>query len=150
MCSYCGCRSIELIGRLSTQHDEIVNATTALRTAAAGHDQPGAAAACVVLADLLHPHTRIEERGLFAELRLDDTFTDHIDALCGEHRDLDRELAAISSGDLTRVTPFIQLLRDHISKEENGLFPAAAIALDGEQWERLHADDESTAVHPPD
>lgn len=140
MCSYCGCRDIELIGRLSNEHDQIVNATTALRVAAAEQDVPGVAQACGTLARLLDPHVRLEERGLFAELRQQEEFTAHVDALCGEHRDIDGELDAIAAGDLARVTGFIRLLRDHISKEENGLFPAAAIALDGEQWERLNAD----------
>ena len=31
------------------------------------------------------------------------------------------------------------LLREHINKEENGLFPAAAIALDGDAWDRSQA-----------
>lgn len=149
MCSYCGCRSIELIGRLTVQHDEIVNATTALRVAAAEQDAPGAAHACVLLAQLMDPHVDLEERGLFAELRQEEEFTAHVDALCGEHRDIDREIAAIVAGDLDRVTPFIRLLRDHITKEENGLFPAAAIALDAGQWERLNADDGGPTEHLP-
>lgn len=146
MCGYCGCQSIELIGRLTTQHEEIINATTSLRTAARDHDARGASRACVVIAELLDPHTRLEERGLFAELRLDATFTAHIDALCAEHRAIDSELEAIGRGDLDRVAPLIRLLRDHIGKEEDGLFPAALAALDGEQWERLHSDDDSERI----
>ena len=92
MCSHCGCRSIELIGRLSDQHDVIVNATSPLRLAAADGDGSSAADACGVLARLMAPHVGLEERGLFAELR----------------------------------------------REEE--FPAAAIALDDEQWARLNAD----------
>ena len=34
---------------------------------------------------------------------------------------------------------FYDLLREHINKEENGLFPAAAIALDGAAWDRAQA-----------
>jgi hemerythrin-like domain-containing protein len=30
-------------------------------------------------------------------------------------------------------------LRRHIDREENGLFPAAVIALDGAAWDRLSA-----------
>ena len=33
MCSYCGCRNIPLIGRLSQQHEDIANCTYPLRTA---------------------------------------------------------------------------------------------------------------------
>jgi hypothetical protein len=31
------------------------------------------------------------------------------------------------------------LLREHILKEQDGVFPAALIALDPEQWERVEA-----------
>jgi len=145
MCSYCGCRNIELIGRLSAQHDEIVNATSALRTAAAEQDLDAAAVACAGIARLLGPHTRLEERGLFTEMRRDDAFTAHIDALCEEHRAIDGELDAVAAGDLGRITPLIRLLRDHIDKEENGLFPAALASLENEQWDRLHVQQEDPA-----
>ena len=45
-------------------------------------------------------------------------------------------------------------LRDHIDKEDNGLFPAAAIALDGPQWIEVHEstphshDGSAPHVHP--
>lgn len=141
MCSYCGCRSIPLIGRLSDQHEEIIDATTALRRAAADGDTTAAAYAVVSLGRLLHPHTGLEERGLFTELRRDDVFTDHVDTLCGEHRAIDEDLDAVASGRLDRVPALLRLLRDHIDKEENGLFPAAAILLDDDQWQRLHSDE---------
>ena len=31
------------------------------------------------------------------------------------------------------------LLREHILKEQDGLFPAALAALDSDQWERIEA-----------
>ena len=34
---------------------------------------------------------------------------------------------------------FEDALRDHIDKEDNGLFPAANIAISGEDWERVVA-----------
>lgn len=142
MCTYCGCRSIELIGRLSAQHDEIVNATSALRVASTAQDVHAAADACAGIAELLHPHTRLEERGLFTEMRRDDAFTAHIDTLCAEHRAIDVELDAVAAGNLGRVAPLIRLLRDHIDKEENGLFPAALASLENEQWDRLHEQQE--------
>ena len=43
----------------------------------------------------------------------------------------------MADGDLTRMVALETLLRRHIDKEENGLFPAAAIALDGPAWERV-------------
>src|SRR5450755_4615502 len=137
MCTYCGCRAITVIGRFSADHETIINATGVLRRAAETGDLPSAWAATQVLAGLLNPHTSSEERSLFAELRRDPEFTDHVDELCREHRDIDAGLAAVAAGDLAGVAALERLLRRHIDKEENGLFPAAAIALDGPAWERV-------------
>ena len=137
MCSYCGCRNIPLIRLLTRQHEDITNHTTALRAAVRLNDLPAAAGAAQVLAELLHPHTHLEERGLFAEMRKDDMFTEHIDSLCAEHEVLDSELAAVAAGDLSRVEPLLTLLANHIDREENGLFPAALTFLDNEQWDDL-------------
>jgi hemerythrin-like domain-containing protein len=137
MCSYCGCRAITMIGRLSTEHVAIINATGALRRVALDGDSAGAAIAVEELAALLDPHTRGEEHGLFAELRLDEDFADHVEALCAEHREIDARLARVAEGDHAEVQELENLLRRHIDKEENGIFPAAAVALDGAAWDRI-------------
>lgn len=137
MCSYCGCRNIPLIAQLTRQHEDITNSTTALRAAARNDDRPGAAAAVGALGLLMHPHTHLEEHGLFAEMRKDDSFTEHIDSLCAEHQDIDKLSEAVAAGDLSRVGPLLTLLANHIDREENGVFPAALAALDNEQWDRL-------------
>jgi Hemerythrin HHE cation binding domain len=137
VCSYCGCRSITVIGRFSAEHETIINATGVLRSVAGTGDPAATSAAAQLLAGLLGPHTGSEERSLFAELRLDPEFTDHVDGLCAEHRDIDVRLAAVAGGDPAGVVALENLLRRHIDKEENGLFPAAAIALGGPAWERV-------------
>ena len=38
MCSYCGCESIEVIGRFMAEHEQIINATGDLRRAVAAGD----------------------------------------------------------------------------------------------------------------
>ena len=43
----------------------------------------------------------------------------------------------MSAGDLESVAALEHSLREHIDKEENGLFPAAVIALDGATLARL-------------
>lgn len=50
----------------------------------------------------------------------------------------------IAGGNLQATSKFVGLLRRHIDKEDNGLFPAAAIALDWEEWEQV---DELTHAH---
>ena len=135
MCSYCGCRNIPVIATLNAEHDAIVNSTYALQVALRDQDAESAKAAGKVLAGLLHPHTRREQDGLFAEMKKDDLFTEHIASLCAEHDALDAELELIAAGDLTRIAAMITLLNNHIDREENGLFPAALAYLDDDQWD---------------
>lgn len=139
MCSYCGCRSISVIGRFSAEHDDIVNAAGLLQRAAARGDVDAVRGLARDLGRLLHPHTEGEERGLFSELRADPDFAEHVEALCAEHTDLDARLDAVAAGDLAGVDELVHRLRRHIDREENGLFPAAAVALDGDAWERVVA-----------
>lgn len=135
MCSYCGCDSITVIGRFMNEHVEIVNACGQLRRAVVdGGDVPERARA---LALLLGPHTQSEEVGLFTVMKRRDEFADHVSILCGEHRSLDELLAAIAAGDHSLMDVFEDALRDHIDKEDNGLFPAAALGLDGDEWAEI-------------
>ena len=137
MCTHCGCEAISVIGQLTDEHVAIANAAGALRRAADREDLDAARARAAELASLLHPHTVGEERGLFAELRTDVEFADHIDALCAEHVVIDVELERVAAGDLSGVRALELLLNAHIAREENGVFPAAATALDGPGWERV-------------
>lgn len=139
MCTYCGCQAISLIGQFSAEHEAIVNATGVLRRVASIGDAAAIQVAGLELAGLLDPHIRVEERSLFAELRTDPEFTEHVERLCEEHEEINRRLRHIVDGDLEGVGSLERLLRGHIDKEENGLFPAAAIALGGPAWERVGA-----------
>lgn len=145
MCSYCGCQAITVVGRFMAEHDEIINATGELVRAAAAGDRDLVRSTARVVARLLHPHTHAEEVGLFAVMREQEEFTEHIDVLCGEHSQLDSLLAAVAGGDLARAPEFERQLRSHIDKEDNGLFPAAAMSLDGPEWERV---DQTTPAAP--
>ncbi|MCA0294371.1 MAG: hemerythrin domain-containing protein [Actinobacteria bacterium] len=139
MCSYCGCDSIEVIGRFMAEHVEIINATGVLRAAVHSGDPGALASARGVVAELLWPHTVAEEAGLFRVMAQDEVYAGHIATLCGEHVTLGDLLAALTPGDDAAMMTFEDALRDHIDKEDNGLFPAAAIALDGPQWIEVHA-----------
>ena len=139
MCSYCGCESIEVVGRFMAEHVDIINATTELRHACAADDAPRVARAVDGIEVILHPHTRNEEVGLFAVLRRQEEFTEHVDTLCHEHTALDEQLLRIRNGEHALVLGFLAELRAHIDKEENGLFPASAIALSGAEWDEVEA-----------
>jgi len=137
MCSYCGCRNIPMIAKLNAEHDAIVNSTYALQVALREQDVESAKTAGKILGELLHPHTQREQVGLFAEMKKDELFTEHVASLCAEHDELDGELCLIAAGDLTRITAMITLLNNHIDREENGLFPAALAYLDDSQWDTI-------------
>lgn len=147
MCSYCGCRSIGVIGRFSTEHEAIINATGLLRRAVAAGRLDEVVGLVDEVARLLDPHTDAEEVGLFTVLRRDEDFTEHIDTLCGEHTELDDVLARIRAGETDLVDCFDRDLRSHIQREENGLFPASLTTLGGEEWAEV---DELTAAARPD
>lgn len=139
MCSYCGCESVEVIGRFMAEHVEIVNANGDLRRAVERGAGPQVRAAADRLAALLTPHTRAEEVGLFSVLSRDEEFTEHVARLCAEHTDLDARLLDIAEGRWDDMAGFERALRDHIDREENGLFPAAAIAFAGPEWTEVDA-----------
>ena len=139
VCSYCGCRAITVIAELTAEHEAIINATGLLSRAAAAGDADAARVAVELVSSLLEPHTVREERGLFVELRRDREFTAHVDALCAEHREIDSFLSRVSGGDLPAATELETLMRRHIDREENGIFPAAAIAVDGDTWDLIEA-----------
>jgi hemerythrin-like domain-containing protein len=139
VCSYCGCRSITVIGRLSEEHEHIVNHLGELRRACATAEQGAVAQALDALVAHLDPHTQSEERGLFHVLRRSPEFTDHVDMLHEEHVGIDALVAELRAGDLAVIDELVDALYDHIDKEENGLFPAAAIELDGPGWDEVVA-----------
>jgi hemerythrin-like domain-containing protein len=139
VCSYCGCESIDVVGRFMREHVEIINATGDLRRAAEGRDPALVNAAVTTVRALLEPHAAAEESGLFAVLAEDAEFTDHVHGLCLEHTALHQLLDRLAAGSHALFPVFEKMLRTHIDREENGLFPAAAIAFAGPEWERVTA-----------
>ncbi len=90
----------------------------------------------------LRSHWQGEENGLFAVMRTDELYAEHIDPLVAEHRELARFLEAVDltdPADQARVRREIEELYVHIAKEEDGLFPASLTALDGADWDAAMA-----------
>jgi hemerythrin-like domain-containing protein len=141
MCDYCGCQAIEAIADLTAEHDAVVTLIGTLRPAAAKGDLDAVAGYCRGIAAVLGPHTAVEEQGLFPAIAGE--FPDHVRALEHEHRDIESVLDEARSGVpadptwLQRLLPALDVLRDHILKEQDGVFPAALATLDSEDWERL-------------
>ncbi|MFE9924616.1 hemerythrin domain-containing protein [Streptomyces sp. NPDC005774] len=156
MCEYCGCQCLAAIDELTREHDEVVRLISHLRPAHEDGDVPRMAKVAREIAAVLGPHTRVEERGLFPAMAED--FPEQIATLEAEHRHVDEILAQAADG-LTpgdpawpdRLMEAMEMLRDHILKEQDGVFPAALATLGTEQWEGVDAvrDQEAGALPRP-
>jgi hemerythrin-like domain-containing protein len=139
MCEYCGCQDVEAIAELTREHDAVVNLIGDVRTAHARGDVPAIAATAQRIAAVLGPHTEVEEHGLFPLLTGD--FPDQVAALADEHRRMENVLAG-SPGDPSwpqELLAALEMLREHILKEQDGVFPAALTTLTGDDWDAVDA-----------
>lgn len=143
MCEYCGCQQLTVIDELTQEHDALVAMLAVVRARLASGDLAGVAEQCQRMLQILGPHTLVEENGLFPQLR--EQYPEHVLALQAEHRKIEAVLSQAAGGvpaDPTwpqQLTDALFLLREHILKEQDGVFPAALAALDGEQWDRVQA-----------
>jgi hemerythrin-like domain-containing protein len=139
MCEYCGCQEVPAIALHTAEHDAIVNLIGDVR-AALEHDHLGdAAQGCRDILAVLGPHTQVEEQALFPAMRAE--FPDQIDVLVAEHRSIESVLTEASTGAPTdwvrRLPGALHELREHILKEQDGVFPATLAILTPEDWDRL-------------
>jgi hemerythrin-like domain-containing protein len=141
VCEYCGCQSLASIDLLTREHDAAVALIAATRAAATVGDAGAAATLARKLAALLEPHTVVEESGLFPAMAGD--FPDHVAGLTAEHRAVEAVLGEAAAGVpaepawLDRLLAALEVLRAHILKEQDGLFPAALTSLGPVEWERV-------------
>jgi len=143
MCEYCGCQQIAVIGELTREHDAVVALISQVKSSLADQHLEEVVASCRQISCVLAPHTVVEEQGLFPEM--EDEFPDHIEVLRSEHREIENVLGEATGrvpDDPTwpdRLLGTLRLLREHILKEQDGVFPAALAALDADQWERIES-----------
>jgi len=148
VCEYCGCQQIATIAELTREHEAVVGLVGRIQSSLRdhrleNHRLENVATICHEILVILGPHTVVEEEGLFPELAQD--FPDHIRALRSEHREIEKVLGEAADGlpdDPTlpdRLLAVLNMLREHILKEQDGVFPAALAALDTDQWERIEA-----------
>lgn len=138
MCSYCGCRAIPTIADLTAEHEEIAYVAGELRRALLRAD-PGAARARIdELRALLHPHNSVEEVGIYPAMARQPEYAEAVGTLFDEHDEIDAVLARAldPDGELLPepILAALELLTRHVDKEENGLFPAAAVVFDATDW----------------
>ncbi|MFR0354254.1 hemerythrin domain-containing protein [Streptomyces sediminimaris] len=143
MCEYCGCQSLSAIDELTREHDAVVTLISLVRDARRDDDTTRTAELAREIAAALDPHTEVEEHGLFPALA--DEFPEKIAALEAEHRRIESVLAEAAEGVPAdpgwpeRLMDTLALLREHILKEQDGVFPAALAMLEPEQWEAVEA-----------
>lgn len=143
MCEYCGCQDVTAIGELTREHDLVVDLIGAVRGAAAAGDTGTMAVLARQIAAVLEPHTAVEERGLFPVMAAE--FPEQIAKLAAEHRQIEPVLAAAAGGVPadphwpTTLLDALDLLRRHILKEQDGVFPAALATLAPADWDAVDA-----------
>ncbi|MEU9244242.1 hemerythrin domain-containing protein [Streptomyces shenzhenensis] len=156
MCEYCGCQSLASIDELTREHDEVVRLISHLRPAHEAGDVARTAEIAREIATVLAPHTQVEEHGLFPAMAAD--FPEQIAALEAEHRSVESVLAEAADGTTPsdpawphRLMEVMAMLRNHILKEQDGVFPAALANLGTEEWEAVEKvrAEAGSALPPP-
>jgi hemerythrin-like domain-containing protein len=143
MCEYCGCQAVAAIDELTREHDLVVNLIGDVRAPHTATDAERMADLARQIAAVLGPHTEVEERALFPALAGD--FPDHVAALQAEHRRIEAVLGEAATGISpdptwpTRLVDILDVLREHILKEQDGAFPAALTTLRTADWDALDA-----------
>jgi len=143
VCDYCGCQDLDAIAELTAEHDVVVTLSGQVRRALLSGDLDLAADGARAVLAVLGPHTAVEEGALFPAMVED--FGDHVAGLVDEHRRIERVLA--ESAERTPSDPFwprrleqtLVMLREHIIKEQDGVFPAALATLSAAQWDQVDA-----------
>ncbi|MFE6287742.1 hemerythrin domain-containing protein [Streptomyces sp. NPDC057877] len=143
MCEYCGCQSLTTIDELTQEHDTVVRLIAHVRDAYRDGRIARMAELARQITVVLTPHTQVEEGGLFPAMAAE--FPEQIAALEAEHRRIESVLAEAEGSFLAdatwpgRLMDTLALLREHILKEQDGVFPAALATLDPDQWEAVEA-----------
>jgi iron-sulfur cluster repair protein YtfE (RIC family) len=95
-------------------------------------------------------HWKGEENGLFRVMATrEEQYADYVAPLIVEHRELAELLAAVDvsdPADQQRLRVAFEQLTEHISKEEDGLFPASVVTMGGADWDASVA--AWSAAHP--
>ena len=149
MCHYCGCRQIPLIRDYIAEHERATDlGGNAVRALDAG-DFATVRRCLAEMATELTAHWQGEENGLFRVMQREPEYVDYITPLIEEHRELAELLATVdvtNPNDQQRIRVVVPDLLEHISKEEDGLFPASLVSISGRDWdEAIHA---WHAAHP--
>lgn len=126
-----------MIRLLTIQHEQIINKWGEVRRAFKAGAVQESQQQARELADQLVIHNRLEEDGLFDALLPDAEFAESLAKLRKEHAEIDGLVGRFMTGEDSVLSELETLLRNNISNEENGLFPAAAVTLEGSVWDQI-------------
>mgnify|MGYP000868967509 CR=1 FL=1 len=150
MCHYCGCRQIPLIRDYIAEHARATEAGDSCLRAVTRGDLTEARRQLDLMAAELQSHWDGEEKGIFTVMSArDEMYADYVAPLVVEHRELAALLARIdlaSPDDVAELWTAVHELAEHISKEEDGIFPVTLTELSGPEWDRAIA--AWQAAHP--
>lgn len=145
----CGCQALASIDAFSREHEQALALISDVRAARLVGDVAQQAYLACHIAAVLRPHTAAEELGLFPALVAD--FPDQIALLEAEHRKINAPLAEAVRAAATgcpapaddawpnRLTRALGLLREHIFKEQDEVFPVALATLHSADWDAIDA-----------
>jgi iron-sulfur cluster repair protein YtfE (RIC family) len=149
MCHYCGCRQVPLIRDYIAEHERASNlGGDAVRAIERG-DPDAAREMLREMASELASHWSGEENGIFRVMRSDPAYAEYIAPLVAEHRELATFLETVDvtdPADQDLIRKALVDLEEHISREEDGLFPASLTTLTGDEWDS--AMEAWRAAHP--
>lgn len=146
MCQYCGCQALRCIEELTREHDAVLDLVRTATAAAGASDAPSAGATCTALSRLLRPHTAVDEQALFPPMAREHPA--HVGTLLAEHAEAEamfNEMTAATTpargweDRLLRLLRTLEMLRNHVLKEQDGLFPAALSILTSAEWDDVDA-----------
>lgn len=138
MCDWCGCDKIRTVAELTEEHDQVISLIGDVLKAISSNEIDVVAEVVRHMIDILAPHTEVEEDGLFPAMA--EHFPGNVARLVDEHRHIETVLNEALNGTPSdpswpkRLSDILTLLRLHIIREENDLFPSAQQFLDPEQW----------------
>lgn len=147
MCEHCGCQAVAAIEELTREHDRLLDHVRDAERAARDSDIEAARQACHRLQVILVPHNAVEEKALFPAMARE--FPDNMHDLEREHRHIDDAVEALNAPEPPEtwgadLAEAMTVLRHHILKEQDGVFPAALATLHVSEWEAV--DDARAAV----
>jgi hemerythrin-like domain-containing protein len=119
------------------EHTALIDQAHGVRQALRAYDSSGAMKLLTALVLRLERHVRREEDGIFRALRSSGEFLDEIEALEGEHGDLEKAIAALDPDARDLHSAVLSLLDDlasHIDREDYGIFPVSVVTLGAAGW----------------